>query len=59
MISDSTIQEIRQFVFERGWHQFHTPENLAKSISVEAGELLECYQWGRKRNLILIMCKKN
>lgn len=30
---------------ERDWGQFHTPENLAKSISIEAGELLECYQW--------------
>ena len=27
------------------WDQFHTPENLAKSISIEAGELLECFQW--------------
>lgn len=30
---------------ERNWHQYHTPENLAKSISIEAAELLECYQW--------------
>jgi dCTP diphosphatase len=34
------------FVAERDWGQFHTPENLAKSISIEAAELLECYQWG-------------
>ena len=27
------------------WDQFHTPENLIKSISIEAGELLECIQW--------------
>lgn len=45
MISDSTIQSIRDFVSERGWGQYHTPENLAKSISIEASELLECYQW--------------
>ena len=31
---------------EREWAQFHTPENLAKSICIEAGELLECFQWG-------------
>jgi NTP pyrophosphatase (non-canonical NTP hydrolase) len=37
---------LRQFVAEREWDQFHTPENLAKSISIEANELLECYQWG-------------
>lgn len=30
---------------ERSWQQFHTPENLAKSISIEAAELLELYQW--------------
>lgn len=38
MISDSTIQSIRDFVAERGWGQYHTPENLAKSISIEASE---------------------
>lgn len=37
---------LRKFVAERDWQQFHTPENLAKSISIEAGELLECFQWG-------------
>lgn len=36
---------IRQFRKEREWGQFHTPENLAKSISIEAGELLEQFQW--------------
>lgn len=30
---------------EREWEQFHSAENLAKSISIEAGELLECFQW--------------
>lgn len=38
--------ELAAFVAERDWAQFHTPENLAKSISIEAGELLECFQWG-------------
>ena len=45
MISEKTMQAVRDFVGERNWDQFHTPENLAKSISIEAGELLECYQW--------------
>jgi NTP pyrophosphatase (non-canonical NTP hydrolase) len=31
---------------ERDWGQFHTAENLAKSVAIEAGELLECFQWG-------------
>ena len=30
---------------DREWEQFHTPANLAKSISIEASELLECFQW--------------
>lgn len=36
---------LRALVAEREWAQFHTPENLAKSISIEAAELLECFQW--------------
>lgn len=30
---------------EREWEQFHSIENLIKSISIESGELLECVQW--------------
>jgi NTP pyrophosphatase (non-canonical NTP hydrolase) len=33
------------FVGEREWGKFHTPRNLAASVSVEAGELLELFQW--------------
>lgn len=45
-MSDVEVREaLRAFVSEREWAQFHTPENLAKSISIEAGELLECFQW--------------
>ena len=39
------MREIKQFNEERDWDKFHSPENLAKSISIEAGELLECFQW--------------
>ena len=45
------IQALREFVQERDWDQFHTPENLAKSVSIEAAELLENYQWGNPANL--------
>ena len=41
---DKLIQEIKQFNEERDWDQFHSPENLAKSIAIESGELLECFQ---------------
>lgn len=36
---------IEQFNKDREWDQFHSPSNLAKSISIEANELLECFQW--------------
>ena len=44
-MKEGTKKIIRDFINERNWDQFHTPENLAKSISIEAGELLECFQW--------------
>ena len=40
-----TIERIRNFTIDRDWDQFHSPANLAKSISIEANELLECFQW--------------
>ncbi|MBR3227381.1 MAG: nucleotide pyrophosphohydrolase [Erysipelotrichaceae bacterium] len=39
------IEKIRKFNDDRDWDQFHSLENLAKSVSIEAGELLECFQW--------------
>ncbi|MDD4212481.1 MAG: nucleotide pyrophosphohydrolase [Bacilli bacterium] len=39
------LEQIIAFRNERNWEQFHTGENLAKSISIEAAELLECFQW--------------
>ena len=41
----NTIDRIRKFTEDRDWDQFHSPANLAKSISIEANELLECFQW--------------
>lgn len=40
-----TIERIRKFSEDRDWDQFHSPSNLAKSIVIEASELLECFQW--------------
>jgi len=45
METGDLLKRLRSFVAERDWDQFHTPENLVKSISIEAAELLECYQW--------------
>ena len=44
-MNDKTIARIRKFTEDRDWEQFHTPANLAKSIVIEAAELLECFQW--------------
>jgi NTP pyrophosphatase (non-canonical NTP hydrolase) len=44
-MTDAARDALRAFVAERDWAQFHTPENLAKSISIEAAELLEVFQW--------------
>jgi dCTP diphosphatase len=45
MIDRPVGRALADFVAERDWAQFHSPENLAKSIAIEAGELLECFQW--------------
>ena len=44
-MKNETISRIIKFSEDRDWDQFHSPANLAKSISIEAGELLECFQW--------------
>ena len=44
-MKQETIERIRKFTEDRDWDQYHSPANLAKSISIEANELLECFQW--------------
>ena len=44
-MKQETIERIRKFTEDRDWDQFHSPANLAKSIVLEAAELLECFQW--------------
>lgn len=44
-MNQNTIDRIRKFSDDRDWDQFHSPGNLAKSIVIEAAELLECFQW--------------
>jgi NTP pyrophosphatase (non-canonical NTP hydrolase) len=51
MGNEELLLALRQFVSERNWEQFHTPENLAKSISIESAELLELFQWAEPSNL--------
>ena len=47
-MKQETIDRIRKFSDERDWDQFHSPANLAKSIVIEAAELLECFQWNNE-----------
>ncbi len=41
------IEKLRKFRDDRNWSQFHTPENISKSIVLESAELLENFQWGK------------
>lgn len=45
------LKRIDTFNKERDWDQFHSPTNLSKSISIEAAELLECFQWSDEYNI--------
>ena len=50
-MKQETLDIIRKFTEERDWDQFHSPANLAKSIVIEAAELLECFQWSDEFDL--------
>ena len=45
MLRDETIQRVLKFRDARNWRQFHTPKDLAISMSLEAAEVLELFQW--------------
>ena len=42
---DELQSAMRQFAQERDWEQFHSPKNLAMALSIEAGQLMEHFQW--------------
>lgn len=44
-VTQETLDKILAFRDERDWRQFHNPKDLAISLSLEASELLECFQW--------------
>lgn len=44
-MNKKTKNRIKKFIEDRDWDKFHSPANLSKSISIEANELLECFQW--------------
>ena len=73
MINEKTVTRIREFVKNRNWEQFHTNENLVKSIVIESAELLELHQWSSESSrtedikdeiadvltYIIMLCDKN
>ena len=42
---EALVKKIDKFNKDRDWDQFHSEANIAKSVCIEAGELLECFQW--------------
>ena len=50
--------EIRQFVEERDWGQFHSPKNLGMSIAIEAAEIMELFQWYTNEQSIEVISEK-
>lgn len=50
-MNKNLISKLLKFRDDRDWKQFHTAENLAKSISIESAELLELFQWTGNANI--------
>ena len=48
---EDDLKKILKFQKERDWKQFHSPKNLALSLSIEAAEILEIFQWTKDNNL--------
>ena len=57
MIAPELILELLKFRSDRDWEQFHTVRNLSAALAVEAGELLECFQWARDAELDAIVVR--
>lgn len=48
-MNEKTLKRVRAFTSDRDWDKFHSPSNLAKTIVIEASELLECFQWDNEK----------
>ena len=57
MTLDDLTAELRRFAAERDWERFHTPKNLAISLAVEVGELLEQVQWGSDADIAALAAR--
>lgn len=50
-MNKKTLKRVRKFTSDRDWDKYHTPNALAKTIAIEATELLECFQWNENADL--------
>ena len=51
MIEPTLLEQLIQFRRERDWEQFHNPKDIAISLSIEAAELLEWFQWRKDHEI--------
>ena len=51
MAKDDSLKQIKQFIKDRDWEQFHDPKNLAISLNLETAEVLELFQWTKDNNI--------
>ncbi|MGE3152667.1 MAG: nucleotide pyrophosphohydrolase [Nitrospiraceae bacterium] len=58
MISNDLLTELLAFRQKRDWEQFHRPKELAISLSIEAGELLEVFQWKTNEEVATMIASK-
>jgi len=58
IVSKDTLSRLLAFRKDRNWEQFHSPRNLAVALSIEAAELLECFQWAKDDELADIVTRE-
>lgn len=58
IITADIVDQLLMFRKERDWEQFHTPKNLVMALSVEAAELLECFQWTKDSEIPEIIVRE-
>ncbi len=59
MISNDLLAELLAFRQKRNWEQFHKPKDLAISLSIEAGELLEIFQWKTNEEVVSLIASES
>ena len=58
MVAQHILDQLLTFRSERDWEKFHTPKNLSAALTVEAAELLECFQWAKDEELPALVARE-